>query len=96
MTDESADRDAKGQWRAPGDGRPGLQAQELSLYNTLTRRKDVFVPLDPAGRHITWYTCGPTVYDAAHLGHGELGGLDVPSWSSPPRLDCSSRRNCGC
>lgn len=71
----------KGQWRAPGDGRPGLSAQPLRLYNTLTRQKDVFVPLDPEGKHITWYTCGPTVYDAAHLGHGEALALTPPlSW----------------
>jgi cysteinyl-tRNA synthetase len=76
--EESAE-DRKGHWRAAGDGRPGLQAQELRLYNTLTKRKDVFVPLDPSGRHVTWYTCGPTVYDAAHLGHGELRMAGSPS-----------------
>ncbi len=41
------------------------------MYNTLTKQKDVFVPLDDKGRNVTWYTCGPTVYDSAHLGHGE-------------------------
>ena len=25
--------------------------------------------MDPAARKVTWYCCGPTVYDAAHLGH---------------------------
>ena len=59
-----------GEWRAPGQGRPRGKAQELTLYSTLTKRKDVFVPLDENGRNVTWYTCGPTVYDAAHLGHG--------------------------
>ncbi len=39
----------------------------LVLYNTLTRRKDVFQPLDPA--HIGMYVCGPTVYDRAHIGN---------------------------
>lgn len=29
--------------------------------------KDVFVPQD--GRRVTWYCCGPTVYDASHMGH---------------------------
>jgi cysteinyl-tRNA synthetase len=38
----------------------------ISLYNTLTRRKDAFEPLDPA--HIRLYVCGPTVYDYAHIG----------------------------
>ena len=39
----------------------------LSLYNTATRRKDLFEPLDPA--HIGMYVCGPTVYDRAHIGN---------------------------
>jgi len=39
----------------------------LTLYNTLTRTKDVFEPLDPA--HIRMYVCGPTVYDYAHIGN---------------------------
>jgi cysteinyl-tRNA synthetase len=41
----------------------------LSLYNTLTRRKEEFVPLTE-GR-VTMYVCGPTVYDHAHLGHAK-------------------------
>lgn len=28
-----------------------------------------FVPSDPEGKKVTWYACGPTVYDDAHLGH---------------------------
>jgi cysteinyl-tRNA synthetase len=39
----------------------------LRLYNTLTRRKDVFRPLDPA--NVRMYVCGPTVYDFAHIGN---------------------------
>jgi cysteinyl-tRNA synthetase len=39
----------------------------LRLYNTLTKRLEDFVPIDPA--HITFYTCGPTVYDDAHIGN---------------------------
>ena len=39
----------------------------LSLYNTLTRRKEVFEPLDP--EHVRMYVCGPTVYDYAHVGN---------------------------
>jgi cysteinyl-tRNA synthetase len=39
----------------------------ISLYNTLTRRKEAFEPLDPA--HIRLYVCGPTVYDYAHIGN---------------------------
>ena len=40
---------------------------QLTLYNTRTRRKEVFTPLDPA--NIRAYLCGPTVYDRAHLGN---------------------------
>lgn len=40
---------------------------ELRLYNSLTRRKEVFVPLEP-GR-VRLYSCGPTVYSRQHLGN---------------------------
>ena len=40
---------------------------ELALYDTLTRRKRVFTPLDPA--RVRMYVCGPTVYDFAHIGN---------------------------
>jgi cysteinyl-tRNA synthetase len=39
----------------------------LRLYNTLTRKKETFEPLDP--RRVTMYACGPTVYDYAHIGN---------------------------
>jgi cysteinyl-tRNA synthetase len=39
----------------------------LRLYNTLTRSKETFIPLDQ--NHIGMYVCGPTVYDAPHLGN---------------------------
>src|SRR6266568_8863244 len=39
----------------------------LSLYNTLTRAKDDFVPIDPL--NVRMYVCGPTVYDFAHIGN---------------------------
>ncbi len=39
----------------------------MQLYNTLTRSSDEFIPLQ-AGK-ATLYTCGPTVYDYAHVGH---------------------------
>ena len=39
----------------------------LRLYNTLTRTKEDFVPIDPA--NVRLYVCGPTVYDFAHIGN---------------------------
>ncbi len=39
----------------------------LRLYNTLTRTKEDFRPLDP--RNVRMYVCGPTVYDYAHIGN---------------------------
>ncbi len=40
---------------------------DLILHNSLTRRREIFVPIDPAQVRI--YVCGPTVYDLAHLGN---------------------------
>ncbi|MDR2139761.1 MAG: cysteine--tRNA ligase [Tannerella sp.] len=40
---------------------------ELSIYNTLTGKKEVFVPLHAP--HVGIYVCGPTVYGDPHLGH---------------------------
>jgi len=40
---------------------------DLRLYDTLTREKRDFVPLDPA--RVRMYVCGPTVYDFAHIGN---------------------------
>ena len=41
----------------------------LQVYNSLTRQKELFVPLHE-GR-VMMYVCGPTVYDDAHIGHGK-------------------------
>jgi cysteinyl-tRNA synthetase len=40
---------------------------DLRLYDTLTREKRSFVPLDP--NNVRMYVCGPTVYDFAHIGN---------------------------
>ena len=40
----------------------------LVLYNSLTRRKESFEPIDPG--LVRMYVCGPTVYDLAHIGNG--------------------------
>jgi cysteinyl-tRNA synthetase len=47
--------------------RDGFMASMLRLYNTLTREKAIFTPIDPT--HVRMYACGPTVYDAAHIGN---------------------------
>ena len=39
----------------------------LRLYNTLTRTKEEFSPIDP--KNVRMYVCGPTVYDFAHIGN---------------------------
>lgn len=42
----------------------------LNLYNTLTRKKEPFIPFDP--QNVRMYVCGMTVYDYCHLGHGRV------------------------
>ena len=39
----------------------------ISLYNSLTRRTEIFEPLDP--QRVTMYLCGPTVYNYVHIGN---------------------------
>lgn len=47
--------------------KPDITEAKLQIYNTLSRKKEVFEPL-LAGR-VGMYVCGPTVYGDAHLGH---------------------------
>src|SRR5271167_2104726 len=51
------------------DAQPAGQERpmDVKLYDTLTREKRVFEPLDPA--RVRMYVCGPTVYDFAHIGN---------------------------
>ncbi|KAG0655612.1 hypothetical protein C6P46_000780 [Rhodotorula mucilaginosa] len=51
-------------WQTPEPSKP---EPKLAVYNSLTRNKDVFVTKVPGV--VTWYNCGPTVYDASHMGH---------------------------
>src|ERR1700742_4803636 len=50
------------------DARPNGVSMELRLYDTLTREKRTFAPIDPD--NVRMYACGPTVYDFAHIGNG--------------------------
>lgn len=52
------------EWLAP---KPVTPVPTLKVYNSLTRSKNTFTPLH--GNRVDWYNCGPTVYDAAHMGH---------------------------
>jgi cysteinyl-tRNA synthetase len=63
-------------WTQPGSSHSGdahaaaTATGQLMLYNSLADAKVPFVPAGgPASRQVTWYGCGPTVYDSAHLGH---------------------------
>ena len=44
-----------------------MKQHKIFIYNTLTRKKEEFVPLNP--NKLGLYVCGPTVYGDAHLGH---------------------------
>ncbi|VDN04473.1 unnamed protein product [Thelazia callipaeda] len=50
-------------WKPPSLKCP----KNLTLYNSLTKKKELFVPID--SKQVKWYICGPTVYDSAHMGH---------------------------
>ncbi|CAG0900024.1 unnamed protein product [Cyprideis torosa] len=50
-------------WSPPSQ----TEATPLVLYNSLTRKKEPFVPQNE--NQILWYSCGPTVYDSSHMGH---------------------------
>nr|pir protein Y23H5A.1 [imported] - Caenorhabditis elegans [Caenorhabditis elegans] len=51
-------------WDQPKNATPPPQ---LTVYNSLTRQKEVFVPNE--GARVGWYICGPTVNDSSHMGH---------------------------
>ncbi len=41
---------------------------EFKLYNSYTRKKETFIPINP--KRVTMYACGPTVYGPGHIGNG--------------------------
>lgn len=44
-----------------------IKFMQLKVYNTLTRKKELFVPVKEG--HVSMYSCGPTVYKYAHIGN---------------------------
>ena len=56
-------------WQPPPEPSPDSDLPQLRIYNSLTKKQNRFVPIDSKNRRVTWYACGPTVYDDAHLGH---------------------------
>lgn len=46
----------------------------ITLYNSLTKKKEIFTPIDES--EVKLYTCGMTVYDYAHIGHGRKYVMD--------------------
>ncbi|XP_060715064.1 cysteine--tRNA ligase, cytoplasmic isoform X2 [Tachysurus vachellii] len=63
MAGEQAKKRMQPPWTPPD----GTEVPKLRLYNSLTRTKELFVPQH--GNKVLWYCCGPTVYDASHMGH---------------------------
>ncbi|MCJ1330785.1 hypothetical protein MMC10_007472 [Thelotrema lepadinum] len=55
-------------WRPPPAADPDA-LPPLKIYNSLTRTKTPFTPIKWKTKEVSWYACGPTVYDDAHLGH---------------------------
>ncbi|KAM0449756.1 hypothetical protein ACHAO4_007422 [Trichoderma viride] len=64
-------RAANSRLGSPPKAQTDAQLPQLKIYNSLTRNNDDFVPVDPTGKTVTWYGCGPTVYEDAHLGHAK-------------------------
>ncbi|MFZ4572851.1 MAG: cysteine--tRNA ligase [Phycisphaerales bacterium] len=63
----------------------------LQIYNTLRRAKHEFIPSDPA--NVTFYTCGPTVYDDAHIGNSRsfLAADLLRRWIESPLCELRDR-----
>ncbi|XP_077867451.1 cysteine--tRNA ligase, cytoplasmic-like [Saccoglossus kowalevskii] len=63
MSDVDSKKRTQPAWQAP----TGSKNSQLYLYNSLTRQRELFIPQN--GKQVLWYSCGPTVYDASHMGH---------------------------
>ena len=66
LCEEPTCKPGRARWYAPDNPGAGAEPQ-LHMHNSITDNIDPFVPKD--SRTVTWYTCGPTVYDACHMGH---------------------------
>lgn len=49
-------------WVAPKEHTDSTEIPDLHVLNSLTKEKNKFIPVDPEGKAVKWYTCGPTVY----------------------------------
>uniref|UniRef100_A0A8B9LAJ8 Cysteine--tRNA ligase, cytoplasmic n=1 Tax=Astyanax mexicanus TaxID=7994 RepID=A0A8B9LAJ8_ASTMX len=67
MNGQAADSTKGKRVQPPWSPPDGTEIPKLKLYNSLTRTKELFVP--QRGNRVLWYCCGPTVYDASHMGH---------------------------
>ena len=56
-------------WHQPDGPSDDSSLPPLKIWNSLTRTKTPFLPIKQHSNLVTWYACGPTVYDDAHLGH---------------------------
>ncbi len=68
---ETTDSPHKRKWTHPLENlqeNKNIFRTGLMVYNSLTNKNEEFITKD-GSRTVRWYTCGPTVYDAAHLGH---------------------------
>ncbi len=53
----------------PSFGHPNWKDMPVQFFDTYTRQLETFRPLDPEGKAVKLYTCGPTVYNYAHIGN---------------------------
>ena len=91
----------------PRFGHGLLLVMAVQFFDTYTRKLETFVPLDPAGKIVKLYTCGPTVYNYAHIGnfrayvfedllqrHLEARGYDVHRVMNLTDVDDKTIRGC--
>ena len=67
-------------------------SQDLKLYNSLSRKKEVFKPVN--NDNVRLYACGPTVYSFTHIGNARMAVVfDVLARGGSTRITTG---NCGC